>query len=320
MKKLQQEDVQIICSHSNISERGIAEMLTGHIYNDAIAWRTFLRLMLMTLGVGFTVLGIIYFFAYNWAELYKFIKLGIIEGLVVIITSFALIPKFSTITRNIILSGATLTVGALFAVFGQIYQTGANAYDFFLGWSVFVTLWVVSSNFAPLWLFYIFLLNTTLVLYQEQVSGQWSLTALCTLLFLVYAITFIISIILSSQRKFQIPSWFKKAVALTSISYSTLGIISGIFASYEITFLLLIFIAIVAFTVGIWYGFREKSLFYLSVISCSVLAIVTALFIKITNDDALLFVSIFNIVAVSAIAKVLTGIKKKWEDEVEHGN
>ena len=185
MAKIKREDIEIICRHSNWSEKSISKILKKKIYNDVKAWKKFLRLFFISLGVCFTTAGIIFFFAYNWADLHKFIKIGLIEVLIVITTLIILFAKIKLDIKNILLTGASILVGILIAVFGQIYQTGANAYDFFLGWSLFITLWVIISNFALLWLVYITLINTTLILYSQQVANDWSEVFVFTLLFVL---------------------------------------------------------------------------------------------------------------------------------------
>src|SRR5690606_30155924 len=102
-------------------------------------------------------------------------------------------------------------VGVLFAVYGQIYQTGANAYDFFLAWTIFVTLWVLVSNFAPLWFLYLILINTTFILYSEQVATDWSLALVCIVLF-IFHFSVLLSIHISGIKK--IPDWFLNTVSL----------------------------------------------------------------------------------------------------------
>jgi uncharacterized membrane protein len=72
------------------------------------------------------------------------------------------------------LTAISVLVGVAFAVYGQIYQTGADAYDFFLGWTIFVTAWVAISSFPFLWLFYLILINTTIILYLGQVHKMWN--------------------------------------------------------------------------------------------------------------------------------------------------
>ena len=313
MKNIQREDIHIIGRHSNLTEKGIGRALKENIYNDREAWRKFFRLFVISLGVGFTVSGIIFFFAYNWADLHKFIKIGLAEGLLVATTILVLLPKININTRNIILTGASVLVGVLFAVFGQIYQTGANAYDFFLAWTVFVTLWVVVSNFAPLWLLYLILINTTLILYSQQVAKEWSGVFVYSLLFVTNTITLISGIFLSKYEQLKVPNWFLNTVALASATYATMGITIGIFDSFRLAFPILIVMTTIVYASGIWHGLKSKSGFYLSVIPLSLIVIISALLIKISTGGMMfLLVSLFIITSVTLTVKNLIDIQKKW--------
>jgi uncharacterized membrane protein len=320
MVKIQREDIHIIGRHGNLTEKGIAKALKENVYNDKEAWQKFFQLLFITLGVGFTVSGVIFFFAYNWADLHRFVKIGMVEGLVIVTTILALLPKINTSIRNIILTGASVLVGALFAVYGQIYQTGANAYDFFLGWTVFVTLWVAVSNFAPLWLLYLVLINTTFMLYSQQVTKDWSEIFILTSLFIFNTIVLIVAIVLSKYKKItKIPNWFLNIVALSCIVYATIGIIFGIYNGpsdkYE-TFPILVLSTAGTFALGIWHGLKTKNGFYLSAIPFSVIVILSALFIEISTElGMLLFMSIFIIVSVTLVIKMLIEFQKKWKNE-----
>ena len=190
MTEIEREDIHIIAQHSNWSEQHIANVLKKNIYNDKESWQKFLRLFFFSLGVGFTTAGVIFFFAYNWADLHKFVKIGLIESLIIISTFIILFSKISLEIKNILLTAGSILVGVLFAVFGQIYQTGANAYDFFLGWTLSIGIWVFVSNFAPLWLVFIALINTTLILYAQQVANYWSDIVVLTMLFIVNVLFF----------------------------------------------------------------------------------------------------------------------------------
>lgn len=316
MNKVQREDIYLISRHSNLSEKGIAKALKENVYADREAWQKFLRMFFMGLGVGFTVSGIIFFFAYNWEGLHKFVKIGLIQGLIIVTTGLALFPKITINSRRIILTGTTVLVGVLFAVFGQIYQTGANAYDFFLSWTVFVTLWVVVSNFAPLWSIYLVLINTTLILYAQQIAGDWSAVFICTLLFTINTAILISAIFLSKYRKtVNIPNWFLNTLALATISYATTGIIIGIFGDYRISFPVLILIALMAYTVGIWHGLKTKNSFYPAVIPFSLVVIISALLIKLSDGETMfLLIGLFIVGSVTLIIKYLLDLQKKWTD------
>lgn len=313
MTNIQREDIHIISRHSDLTEQVVDKALKENVYNNKETWQKFLRLFFISLGVGFTVSGIVFFFAYNWSDLHKFAKIGLIQGLLVTTTLSVLIPKINDNIKNVILTGASVLVGVLFAVFGQIYQTGANAYDFFLAWTVFVTLWVLISNFAPLWLLFLVLINTTFILYSQQVAKDWSTVFVFTLLFIINTAVLISAITFGKKK---MPSWFLNTVALASGSYATIGVVIGIFDKHQTAFLILILITAIVFALGIWHGLKTKSGFYLSVIPFSLIIIASALLIKISDGEMMfLLVSLFIITSVTLTIKNLIDIQKKWTNE-----
>lgn len=313
MEKIQREDIHLISKHSNLSENGIAKALRENVYPDSASWQKFVRLFVLTLGIGFTVSGIVFFFAYNWADLHKFIKLGLIESLIVVTTAIVLLPIITNTTRSIILTGSSVLVGVLFAVFGQIYQTGANAYDFFLVWTLFITLWVLISNFAPLWLLYLLLINATLILYDQQVASDWSGVLLFTLLFLLNSCILIGAMLIPKYwSRMHIPTYFLNIMALVSATFATIGVISGIFNPDVPEFPVLVLSCGAAFVGGIWHGMKIKSGFYLSVIPFSLIIIVSALLIKISEDEWMfLLISLFIIISVTLVIRNLINMHQK---------
>lgn len=314
MSRLNREDIHIISRHSNWSSGGVAKVLQEEVYHDRAAWQKFLRLFFISLGVGFTASGIIFFFAYNWADLHKFAKLGIAEALVVATVAVVLFSGISLNLKNIILTGASVLVGVLFAVFGQIYQTGANAYDFFLGWTVFISLWALVSNFPPLWLIYLTLINTTFILYAQQVAQEWTMVFVFTMLLIFNTAILVLFIWLSKGKQMvEVPAWFSNIIALAAVSFSTTGIIIGVFDSYQPFLMPLILATVLVYAGGIVYGFQAKSGFYLSVIPFSIIIIITAILIRISNDAAMFFViSFFVIGSVTMVIKKLISLQKKW--------
>lgn len=313
MKNIQREDIHILNQHSNLSEEDIAKVLREKIYHDSPSWQTFLRVFFLTLGIGFTLSGIVFFFAYNWTDLHKFIKLGIIEALLIITTIIAFWPQITNTVKKIILTVSSVLVGLLFAVFGQIYQTGANAYDFFLAWTLCITLWVAVSNFAPLWLLYLLLLNTTLILFDQQVASNWSGTILITLLFLLNSSVLIATTLIQRyKRGANIPNYFLNMVALAALTFGTLGIVEGIFKSYQPAFGVLILSCGIGFATGIWYGLKINSGFYLSTIPLSLIIIIAAVLLKISEKESMyLLVSLFIIISITFVTRNLINMHRK---------
>ncbi|RXP53797.1 DUF2157 domain-containing protein [Lutibacter sp. HS1-25] len=314
MVKLSRDDIYIISQNSNWSAKGVQSILKQNIYSSPTSWQQFLRLFFLSLGIGFATFGVLFFFAYNWADLHKFVKLGLMEGLIIITTFVVLFSKFNDLIKNLALTSASILVGVLFAVFGQIYQTGANAYDFFLGWTLFISLWVLISNFAPLWLIYLTLINTTLVLYSQQVAQDWSGVFISTLLLLVNSLFFIFFIVgFKKITKISFPKWFFYTIALAAIFSATIGIVIGIFSKFDISFWTLFVLTSILYASAVWYSLQINTTFYLAIIAFSLVVIITSFLIKIFKSDAsYLIVTLFIIGSITFSIKLLLDLQKKW--------
>jgi len=317
MSNFKREDIQIISRNSNWSVADIEKTLEKNIYSSVQSWKLFLRLFLISLGISFSTAGIIFFFAYNWYEMNPFLKLGIMEGLVILPVLAISFLRFNNIIKKIILSAASVLVGGLFLVFGQVYQTGANAYDFFLVWTLFITLWALAANFPPLWLIFLTLLNITIHLYGLQVGNQWSQVDVSTSLFIVNCLALIAFRWLPLKSPLNSPAWFTNIVALAAIFFATIGIMNIIFDDNESS-LLLIILTLISYAGGIFYGYRSHSGFYLATISFSMIFIISSIIIKTSEgeDDAGLFLmlGLFIIGSVTAMIRVLIYLQKKWTD------
>ena len=63
MNKISKEDIEIISQNSNWRTEGISAFLSQHVYNDVSSWKKFLQVLLLTLGLGFSTAGVVFFFA-----------------------------------------------------------------------------------------------------------------------------------------------------------------------------------------------------------------------------------------------------------------
>jgi uncharacterized membrane protein len=317
MNKILPTDIHIITKNSDVHEEVVQRTLRDTLYPNTKDWKKFLQVFLLTLGIGFTIAGIIFFFAYNWASLHKFVKIGLIQILLLVTTLLVFLPKIQLLVRNSILTAAALLVGVLFAVYGQVYQTGANAYDFFLAWTLFITLWVMVSRFALLWLIYLVLINTTFGLYVEQVANDWSTVLNLSILCYINAVVALIVILWNVKNPASnVPRWFLHTVVVGAVFFATLGVGNGIFDSYTLAFPILVVITSVFYGLGLWHGLRSRNLFYLSVLPLSMIIIFSTLFVKISTGELMfLFVSAFIIVSVTLVIKSLIDLQKKWSHE-----
>jgi uncharacterized membrane protein len=133
-------------------------------------WGPWVSRLLLVIGVSLILAGIIYFFAFNWAKIPPAIKLGSVELGIAICAVAAYVCGLDRFSGKVALLSACVLVGVFLAVFGQIYQTGADAYNLFMTWSVLIAGWVIIAEFAPLWAVWLVVTNIFLLLYWDQAA------------------------------------------------------------------------------------------------------------------------------------------------------
>lgn len=135
------------------------------VFPSGAAWRRFLDRLLLWLGALLLAAGVIFFFAYNWNDLPRLAKFALVEVLIVA----ALVTVWRTgvehIAGKVALLAAALFVGALLALVGQTYQTGADTFELFAAWAALILPWVLAGRLAALWLVWLGLINLAAVLY-----------------------------------------------------------------------------------------------------------------------------------------------------------
>jgi len=318
--KISRDDIHLIAENSKWTETGANKILNDYVYSSAASWQRFLKILFISLGGGFTVSGVIFFFAYNWEDLDKFAKMGIMQFLVAASAAVVLYPGISLPIRQIVLTGASLLVGALFAVFGQIYQTGADASDFFLNWTIFITVWVIVSQFPPLWLIFIVLINTTWLLYARQETGWPSVFVYAVLFLFDSGATVLFHWLSKRKKRISVPAWFLYAVTLAAVYFSTAGWIIGIWTGLEgdiIAFGILALSSVFLYLLGMGYGWKKKNIFYPAILSFSALLVLFSFCAEtfISSVEGEVFLSLFVIVCITGMLFALIRLQKKWKNE-----
>ena len=127
-------------------------LLALHRVRDGVFWARWAVRALLALGVAHLLAGIVFFFAYNWDDMPAMAKFAVIEAGMLICVAGAWIVRIDRPAGQSLLIGATVLTGVLLAVIGQVYQTGADAYELFLAWTLLVLPWVLASRSAAHWL------------------------------------------------------------------------------------------------------------------------------------------------------------------------
>ncbi len=113
------------------------------------------------LAFAFIISGIFFFFAYNWQAIPSFVKFATIQVFFIMSCLASYKLKIDSAIGKFSLTTSSLLVGVFFAVFGQVYQTGADSYQFFTLWAVCILPFVLISKFSLLWIFELILIITS---------------------------------------------------------------------------------------------------------------------------------------------------------------
>lgn len=202
--------------------RLLAEAAAGP---DAFGWRLLLDRLSLALGAGLVVASVIYFFAGNWAAMPPFAKLGGLAALVAGGAGWALYAPDRPSGR-IALTCAAGFAGSLLAVYGQIYQTGADAWILFAAWAALIVPWVAAARFEPLTLLWLAVaaVGLHLALDQHALPEVLERQPPGLLLALVPGLAWVVSEALPPARR---PArWFVRVVGVaTFASVTVVGIL-----------------------------------------------------------------------------------------------
>ncbi len=130
----------------------------------------FLNQIVLAFAVLLLCSGVIFFFAYNWDELSRYQKFVLAQAALLLSLLPLLRFKLQHPAGQAALLGASILVGALLALVGQTYQSGADTYQLFLIWAALITPWAVLARMPTLWLLLLALLNLSLILALDNLA------------------------------------------------------------------------------------------------------------------------------------------------------
>ena len=141
------------------------------------AWRAYLASVLLAAGVALFASGNLYAVAFNWHLVPRFGKVAFAAAWIVAGVAVALRTGVASPVGRVALTASATGVGALLAIIGQIYQTGADDWALFATWAVLILPWSVAARFPPLWVLNLAVLEVAVGFWGVQVSpetGDWN--------------------------------------------------------------------------------------------------------------------------------------------------
>jgi len=114
-------------------------------------------------------LGVVFWIAANWQTLGRFGRFALLEGFILVMCAGALWRPAARAPLGLL---ALLAIGALFAYFGQTYQTGADPWQLFAVWAVLALPLCVAARSDVLWAPWALVVMTGISLWVQAHTGH----------------------------------------------------------------------------------------------------------------------------------------------------
>ena len=263
-------------------------------------------------GVSFLLSSILFFIAYNLKIINDITKILLMYAVVSV--SFILyFFRFKEQYKKVLLFSLCFLIGVLFAVFGQIYQTGADSYWLFVSWSVAIIPMVLISEFSPCYILHFVIMYISLILFGVQEKDFILLSTLGSL-FPVASY----SIFYTFKNELSIDKWYFNFLTTVVFIFHFFYIpVIGITSFRKTEF----FIAIVLYiSTMLYFQHPEKGIAknnytkIISLIPC--FPIIPIVIVNIFSDfDFTLFILLLTIGGYTALIKRLSYLRREMGNE-----
>jgi uncharacterized membrane protein len=289
-------------------------------------WFSWVTRHLLFIGAALMLAGVIFFFAYNWAKMEKFLKFALLQFSIIACIAATYFCRVNNLTRKILILAASIFIGVLLAVYGQIYQTGADAFELFFGWSFLILLWVIVSEFTALWCLWLILINTGLILFWEQV-GRFAYSIKYEWLCLTLSLINALALILVDRGSVKGIKWLSGSkwmqiilfiTVLVDLSVPAIRLIVDFDNHYhapnKVTALAFFIWILVSFAGYYYYKYKRKEMLLIAIIAmnCSVILLTfigKILFQKNHNKEGMFL--LFALIIIGVVSATIFWLKKE---------
>ncbi len=157
------------------ADKAAAALAVAGVAPDGPAWRRFIDGLLLWLGGLALAFAVLFFTAYNWQDIGRFAKFGMVEAAMVLGIGAYWKCGRQHVAGKVALLATTILLGVLLGLFGQTYQTGADPWQLFFNWALLMLPWALIGKFPAIWMVWVVLINLTIVLYYQAFRGLFGL-------------------------------------------------------------------------------------------------------------------------------------------------
>ena len=265
-------------------------------------------------SVIFLIAGVTSFTAYNWATMSNVEKLAIPSVLIVAgLVAYLFLEK--EIYKNLAIFFSSFMIGTLFAVYGQVYQTGADVWILFRNWAIFLIIPMVATGYySVMTLFSIVVAISTSFYLDLYLSGA----IVPFLSSLTFGIILMVYPFLQKRFNFKFNNiFYNTMIGIFYICFMTSGFAAIIVDDYSFIALILY----IAFVGGIYLvGCGQLKKITVKIFSITALGFFGVAFImKMIKNIFFTNVTVYILLSLLVIIGTITAIVKSV-DKIENEN
>ena len=267
-------------------------------------------------SVIFLIAGVTSFTAYNWENMSNIEKLAVPSVLIIVgLVAYLFLKK--EIYKNLAIFFSSFMIGTLFAVYGQVYQTGADVWILFRNWAIFLIIpMVVTGYYSLMILFSIVTAISTGFYLDLYLSGD----IVPFLSSLIFGIILIVYPFLQKSFKFKFNNiFYNTMIGIFYICFMVSGSIAINANDYGFIAIIL-YLAFVGVVYLVAYGQLKK--ITVKVLSITALGVFGVAFImkmikNIFFADITVYILLSLLVIIGTIAGVVKSVSKLENENIK---
>lgn len=282
-------------------------------------WLTQANRILLLATVLLLGSALIFFFAYNWPLLHYLTKFALAGTAVLLSGVLAIFSPPETLLRRAAMLLCAIFSGALLALIGQTYQTGADIWQLFASWAALITPLVLLSKSRASYLLWFVLLQLTLWRYLDSNTGFWLFNHAQQLLLLTLANVLLLLFAEFALCRLGVVQ-HKPLVWLTALALLAPLTFAGILGVWESRYQLnLLCYLVTACVLALWYFRLQRDLLIFALLLFSAIAVSTAILSRLMDGtDSFFLINLLALYVIGSSAAAAVWLKHLLR-EAEHG-
>lgn len=288
-------------------------------------WALWMMRLAIGLGTSLLLIGILFFFAYNWQDMSMLSKFSLIQGAMILSVIGAWWVGFHHLLGQCLIVSASVLIGVFFAVFGQIFQTGADAWQLFAVWAVLMLGFIAVSRSPIQWVLQWVVTGVALYFWLGQAihwgNYDWRSAGIPAILTFYTAGVWGMQMLMQQRWSWLQSTWLYRVVVMVVFILALLTFCMALFTEHGVFALIAVCVVGGFFW---WYYTRQADLLLqiLSITAWTLMAWIYSCYHVVNNmwGDEIAAVALMLLITIGLTLvafKLTMGLKHRHEQVVE---